>query len=116
LNGATYLDNTDGNREKKQQGDVRIISATDRAYLNTQNELELLDPALKRRIHIVKQNSRTTVIWNPWEEAAKKMSDMGENEWQKMLCAEAANILTGAVELAPAESHTIAVTISVSNL
>jgi D-hexose-6-phosphate mutarotase len=116
LNGATYLDNTDGNREKKQQGDVRIISATDSAYLNTQDELELLDPALKRCIHVAKQNSRTTVIWNPWDEAAKKMPDMGEDAWQKMLCCEAANILTDAVELAPAESHTVAVTISVSNL
>jgi glucose-6-phosphate 1-epimerase len=116
LAGATYLDNTDANSEKKQQGNVAIDAATDSAYVNNQNALEVLDPALHRRIHIAKKNSRTTVIWNPWEEAAKKMADMGEGEWQKMLCAEAANILSDAVDLAPGETHTMGATISVAPL
>jgi glucose-6-phosphate 1-epimerase len=116
LDGATYLDNTDSNREKKQQGSVTIAAATDNAYINNQNALDLLDPQLNRRIHIAKQNSRTTVIWNPWDAAAKKMSDMGEGEWRKMFCAEAANILSDAVELAPSASHTITATISLAPL
>lgn len=116
LDGAPYLDNTDSNREKQQAGDVVLNSATDRAYLNAQNALELGDPVLNRRIHIAKRNSRTTVIWNPWEEAAKKMSDMGDHEWQKMFCAEAANILSNAVELAPDETHAMSVSISVASL
>jgi glucose-6-phosphate 1-epimerase len=116
LDGASYLDNTDSNREKKQAGDVPITSPTDNAYVNTQNALELLDAVLHRRIHIAKQNSRTTVIWNPWAEAAGKMSDLGSGEWRKMLCAEAANILTDAVGLAPGESHTMTVTMTVGPL
>ncbi len=116
LDGATYLDNTDANREKKQSGDVVVSSAMDSAYVNNESAIELLDPALHRRIHIAKQNSRTTVVWNPWEEAANKMSDMGAGEWQKMLCAEAANILSDIVELAPGKNHTIGATISVGPL
>ena len=53
---------------------------------------------------------------DPWEEAANKMSDMGAGEWQKMLCAEAANIMANAVDLAPAKSHTLTVTMSVAPL
>src|SRR5271163_2321638 len=116
LDGATYLDNTDANREKKQSGDVVVSSAMDSAYVNNESAIELLDPTLHRRIHIAKQNSRTTVVWNPWEEAANKMSDMGAGEWQKMLCAEAANILSDVVELAPGKTHTITATISVGPL
>jgi len=116
LEDATYLDNTDSNREKKQQGLVTISGPTDSAYINNMVALELLDPVLNRSIHIAKQNSRTTVVWNPWEDAAKKMSDMGEGEWQKMFCAEAANILSDAVELAPGKNHTITATISVGLL
>jgi glucose-6-phosphate 1-epimerase len=116
LDGATYLDNTASNSEKKQQGDVAISAATDSAYINNTNALELLDPTLHRRVHIAKQNSRTTVVWNPWEAAANKMSDMGPGEWQKMLCAEAANILSDIVELAPAGNHTMIATISVNPL
>lgn len=116
LDGGTYLDNTDGNREKKQLGDVAITSPTDSAYVNNRNALALIDPVLNRRVRIAKQNSRTTVIWNPWDQAAKKMSDLGLDEWQKMLCAEAANILTDAVTLPPGDNHTLTVTISVSPL
>ncbi|MGA2422160.1 MAG: D-hexose-6-phosphate mutarotase [Candidatus Acidiferrum sp.] len=116
LDGATYLDNTDGNREKIQAGRVAIGAATDSAYINNENALELIDPVLKRRIHIAKKNSHTTVVWNPWDAAAAKMADLGEGEWQKMFCAEAANILVNAVTLAPGAQHTIGATTTVSAL
>jgi glucose-6-phosphate 1-epimerase len=114
LDGAMYLDNTDANHEKKQQGDVAINAATDSAYVNNKNALDLIDPVFKRRIHIAKENSHTTVIWNPWETAANKMSDMGDGEWKKMLCAEGANILANGVALNPGEHHTTAVTMTVT--
>jgi glucose-6-phosphate 1-epimerase len=116
LEGATFLDNTDGNRASPQSGDVAIAKATDRAYLNTEHALELFDTGLRRRVHIAKKNSASTVVWNPWSEAAGKMSDMGEGEWRNMFCAEAGNILANAVELAPGETHTIGVTSTVSAL
>jgi glucose-6-phosphate 1-epimerase len=114
LDQATYLDNTDANKEKKQNGDVAVSAATDSAYTDNESALELIDPVLNRRIHIAKQNSRTTVIWNPWEVAANKMSDMGADEWKKMLCAEGANILGNAVMLYPAEHHTTTVSMTVA--
>ena len=71
---------------------------------------------MKRRIRIRKENSRTTVIWNPWKEAAEKMSDMGTDEWKKMLCVEGANILSNAIKLNAGESHTTTVTMSVGKI
>jgi len=114
LDGAAYLDNTDANREKKQTGELAIARATDSAYLGSQQAIVLLDPHINRKIHITKQNSNSTVIWNPWEDAANKMPDLGAGEWQTFLCAEAANILTNAVELHPGEKHTLAATIAAS--
>ena len=116
LDNATYLDNTDANKEKTQSGDVAISAATDSAYTNNESSLDLIDPVLNRRIHIQKQNSRTTVVWNPWEAAANKMSDMGPDEWKKMLCAEGANILGNAVNLNPGTHHTTTVTMTVTSL
>jgi glucose-6-phosphate 1-epimerase len=116
LDGAAYLDNTDSNREKRQQGDIVISSPTDSAYVNTRNALQLLDPGLNRSICIAKQNSSTTVIWNPWAEGARTLSDLGEDEWPHMLCAEASNILQNAVELAPNQDYKITVTTTVSPL
>jgi glucose-6-phosphate 1-epimerase len=116
LDGVTYLDNTDSNKKKKQNGDVVISSPTDYAYMNTQNPLQLLDPVLNRSIHITKQNSDATVIWNPWAEGARALSDLGDDEWQHMVCVEGSNILENAVDLAPATDHKITVTMTVNPL
>jgi glucose-6-phosphate 1-epimerase len=115
LADADYLDNTDGNREKKQDGEVSVSKATDSAYINSEAPLEVTDPILNRRIHIQKENSLTTVVWNPWKEAAEKMADMGTDEWKKMLCVEGANILSNAIKLNPGESQTTTVTMAAEN-
>jgi len=116
LDGVTYLDNTDSNREKVQHGDVVIMSQTDRAYVNSQQTLELVDPALHRRIYIAKENSLTTVVWNPWSEGAQSMPDLENDEWQQMVCAEASNVLGLAVTLAPGQQHTMKVNTRVADL
>lgn len=115
LDGVKYLDNTDGNLEKTQQGDVVFAAPTDNAYLNTGAALELIDPSLKRAIWTEKENSATTVVWNPWRQGAAALSDLGEDEWQRMTCVEASNILGGAVELAPGEEHTLRAVIRLAN-
>jgi glucose-6-phosphate 1-epimerase len=116
LDGVTYLDNTDSNKKKKQNGDVVISSPTDNAYMNTQNPLQLIDPVLNRSIQVTKQNSDSTVIWNPWAEGARALSDLGDDEWQDMACVEGGNILENAVELAPSADHKITVTMTVNSL
>jgi glucose-6-phosphate 1-epimerase len=113
LNGATFRDNTDSNREKQQQGDVVLPKATDNAYLNTTASLELIDSAFKRRIRIVKENSCSTVVWNPWDTGAKALSDMGDDEWRQMVCVEACNILQCKVSLAAGETHAMTVNMEV---
>ena len=113
LDEVHYLDNTDSNREKVQHGDLVIASETDRAYLTSQPEIELEDPTLRRRIHITKENSHTTVVWNPWVDGARALPDLGDDEWTRMFCVEASNVLTGAVDLAPGQQHRMAANISV---
>jgi len=116
LDGAAYLDNTDANRQKTQQGDVVIAKQTDNAYLNTSSEVDLVDNELKRRILITKENSLTTVVWNPWREGARSLSDLGNEEWQHMMCVEASNVLGCAVDLAPGQQHKMQATIRIENL
>ncbi len=115
LDNVSYLDNTEGNIEKIQYGDNTFDQRIDNAYLNTETELELTDPTLNRRIHIGKQNSHNTVVWNPWAELANGMADLGE-EWPHFLCVEAANIRANAPVLQPGEQHTMTANIRVEKL
>lgn len=114
LNQVNYLDNTDGNREKVQSGDVVPAAPTDNAYLNTHGALELIDPTLHRVLVTRKENSATTVVWNPLQQGASSIADLGNDEWRKMTCVEASNILHAAVSLEPGQCHTMGATLSVT--
>ncbi len=114
LDGVTFLDNTDANRESTQQGEIVMTKPIDNAYVSTQNTLELVDPVLHRRVQIAKTNSLTTIVWNPWESGARALADLGDDEWRQFACVEASNILNHAVSLARGERHVMAATISVN--
>jgi glucose-6-phosphate 1-epimerase len=116
LDGTRFLDNTDSNKEKTQYGDLTIASQTDNAFINTQNAVDLLDPDMRRRIRLRKANSNTTVVWNPWQEGASKLQDLGEGEWKQFLCVEASNIIGAAVALAPGQEHTMSAVLSVASV
>jgi glucose-6-phosphate 1-epimerase len=107
LDTIQYLDKTDLNRRKTQQGPIVITSETDRVYLDTKGAIELEDGSLRRRIRVAKDNSFTTVVWNPWVEKAKALSDFGDAEWMQMVCIEASNVSDFAVKLAPGQQHTL---------
>ena len=116
LDGVHYLDKTDSFREKAQSGNVVIQAETDRVYLNTEHALELHDSVLQRKIIIAKQNSRNTVVWNPWKEKAHALADLGADLWKNMLCIEVANVGEFAINLAPGEQHTMTARVSVAQL
>ncbi len=77
LDHTQYLDKTDSFREKTQTGDVVIKAETDRVYLNTEKPLRMVDAVLHRKTVVTKENSRTTVIWNPFPEKAAALKDLG---------------------------------------
>jgi glucose-6-phosphate 1-epimerase len=114
LDGVTYLDNMDANREKRQVGDIVFTAQTDRAYMDTTHAVEIHDPTLRRRFRLVKENSRTTVVWNPWSTGAQSMADLGDDEWRTMACVEASNMRACAVDLGAGEQHTMKTVIQVT--
>jgi len=113
LDGIRFLDNTDSNQAKTQLGDVTIASQTDNAFINTENAVDLLDSQMRRRIRLQKANSSTTVVWNPWQEGASRLRDLGEGEWRQFLCVEASNIMGSGVTLAPEQEHTLSAVLTV---
>ena len=59
---------------------------------------------------IKKQASLSTVVWNPWQEVAEKMGDLGEDGYLKMLCVESANAMEDTVDIEAGGSHSLRVT------
>lgn len=114
LEGCGYIDKVDDSRRKVQQGPVTIAGEVDRVYVDTASECIIDDPGLKRRIHIAKSGSRSTVVWNPWAEKGAAFGDMGQDGYKHMLCIETANALNDSVTISPGVSHTLVTEFSVS--
>ena len=114
LEGTLYLDKAGGLANRTQDDTpIRFTSETDRVYLETTATCSIDDPGLQRRITVSKDNSRSTVVWNPWIAKARAMADFGDEEWRGMVCVETANVGAAAVRLAPGERHRMTVSLAV---
>jgi glucose-6-phosphate 1-epimerase len=112
LAGAAYDDKVSGVGSVLQDDEpVRFVAETDRVY-DSSARVSLLDSARKRRHVIDKTCSATSVVWNPWIEKAKRMSDFGDDEWPRMLCVETANTGPHRITLLPESRHTMTAIIS----
>lgn len=114
LGDTDYFDKTDEFKRKHQTESVLTLTGeTDRPYVATEAVIEIADPVLQRRIIVGKQNSRTTVVWNPWTELTAKLADMSPDGWIQMVCIETANALEDGIVLAPGDRHTMSALIAV---
>lgn len=113
LQGMTYLDKTDNQARKVDNEEaIRISAEVDRTYLDTQGAVEIRDVRLGRVIRVEKQNSASTVVWNPWIAKAQQMADFGNEEYRHMICVESGNVAANKIILPPGETSWLKVKIS----
>ncbi len=105
LDDTDYLDKLENFKRKVQHGPVTIDEEVDRIYLDTASDCVIEDRALKRNIVIIKCGSHSTVVWNPWQETAEKMGDLGKDGYKKMLCVESSNAAEDIVTIDPGKTH-----------
>jgi len=111
LDGCCY--DEDSAEPRLQRGPVTIGSEVDRVYFDTTSPCTIEDPGLRRRIRIAKAGSRSTVVWNPWIEKARRLQDFGDDEYLDMVCVETANTRYDPVTLPPGGEHRLSAVISV---
>jgi len=94
LETLDYLDNLQSRARVTDQGDSLSFDAEfDRVYLSTPSKVAIVDHAKHKTIVVLKDGLPDTVVWNPWKEKAKSMSDFGDEDYKRMVCVEA-----GAIE------------------
>ena len=113
LDGCTYIDTVGSPARKVQQGPVTVSEETDRIYTDTEAECVIDDPGLKRRIHVAKEGSRSTVVWNPWTDKSKRMEDFGDDEYPGMVCVETAKAEEDGETVPAGGEHRLTAVISV---
>lgn len=107
LDGCAYLDKVDEFKMKTQQGAITIDMEVDRIYSSQSKQCRIVDEVLNRVIELHSSGSKATVVWNPWQDMANKMGDLGEDGYLHMLCVENANAAKDVVELAAGATHSM---------
>lgn len=114
LGGCDYFDKVTGT-EDTQIDPLQLTGETDRIYQSV-GDVTVTDPELSRRITVSKENSHQTVVWNPWKDKARELTDLADDEWRDMVCVETANVGRSAVRLQPGEIHVMRARIGVELL
>jgi glucose-6-phosphate 1-epimerase len=113
LGGIEYVERSTRRRQTQTDPVIRFTGEVDRQYFDTASPVTVKDPAWGRTIRVSKRGSGTTVVWNPWGELAKAMSDLADDEYERFVCVESANAGENAVTVAPGATHAIEAEVTV---
>jgi len=112
LDEVEYLDKMDSLKRKRQPaGAIRITGETDRIYLETRGTCTVQDPVLGRTLTVEKENSDSTVVWNPWT-TQKLPDDFDPAEYRQMVCVESGNVKQNTLSLGAGQRSALKVVVS----
>lgn len=102
LEGCHYIDNVAGGEALEDHPEKRFYGEMDRIYAKAPSLLLRDGP---RRLGIEAHEMPDVVLWNPGPDKCSDLSDMPDDDWQRMLCVEAA-LISEPVTLGPDERWT----------
>jgi glucose-6-phosphate 1-epimerase len=100
-----YIDALDKWAIKKQDNAINIKQEVDRIYFG-KADYRILSAQETIR---VESNSNSSVIWNPWIDKSKRLSQFSDTDYLSMLCIESANAAQDSVELQAKDTHSLTV-------
>lgn len=104
LEGISYLDTLNEWKPTTDQAPVSIAGEVDRVYQNLDKPVLLSDSGFNRSIRLEAENAPDMVVWNPWQDKAKRLSNFADDAYQRMICLESAHVLGNLKTLEPGES------------
>ncbi|CAK8533800.1 unnamed protein product [Lathyrus sativus] len=93
LETLDYFDNLVNRSRFTEQADaITFDGETDRVYLSSPNKIAIIDHEKKRTFVLRKNALPDAVVWNPWNKKAKALPDLGDGDYEMMLCVNSAAI------------------------
>jgi glucose-6-phosphate 1-epimerase len=107
LDGCPYFDKAAGTPGalRQQLGAVTFTAEVDRIYTDAPAALRVQVGAGQRTLRIRSEGSRSAVVWNPGATLAAGMADLADDEYQRFVCVETANVADDAVTVPPGGEH-----------
>ncbi len=114
LEHAVFLDTLTDKKASEDQP-VTFHQSFDRIY-DSASDLEIYDPAWGRKIWLKKSESKSTIVWTPWDRFIKDFSDIPDQQVYRFAGIEFGNVRDNALSLQPGQSHRLAMEIGVDSL
>lgn len=102
LSDLNYLDNLQGLKPVKQEGDIRFHGEVDRVYESVAATQQIISTP---HLTITGENCPTAIIWNPGAENAAAMADVGKEIHQQFICVERGAAFSNSWTLESGESR-----------
>jgi D-hexose-6-phosphate mutarotase len=109
LEGINYYNKVSDSNARQGSAKLQISEETDHVYHDFEGVVGINAPG--QRLTLLRQNSRSLVVWNPWQLKARQLSHFNASDYLTMLCVETANAMHNRLNLAPGESHQLKMTI-----
>lgn len=106
-----YIDTLDNWQTHQQEGLLSFQGETDRIYQGLPSVIRLLDFGWQRQVCLKAEHSKSAIVWNPWANKARRLSQFSENAWQNMLCIETANVWDDCIQLPPGQQAQLTLTL-----
>lgn len=117
LENTPYVDSLQAGEIIEQQGAVTFTDETDRIYFAPSNndeapsasalcQQQIIESVTKKFV-LEARGSQSCIVWNPWVEKSKGLSQFNDDDYLRMLCVETANAYNDVVCLAPKQSHVL---------
>ena len=98
LSGLEYMDNLRERAIFREDREIVDVSEfIDRRYQNIPATIAINDKSNGRAILMQTKNCQDAFVWNPWQEAEKKLADLASNSYQKFVCVEPGNMKSPVV-------------------
>lgn len=94
LLGTAYIDKVlDATTNTESSSSLSITGEVDRVYQKIGQDTTTIIEDSQPRLDIVRDNLSDTVVWNPWREKAKAMSDFAPDDgFKSMVCVEVGSV------------------------
>lgn len=111
LDGCSYIDTIGEESIHTQTGAVNFPDEIDRIYQSSSDTM-IEDLVSGRKILVSKTGSNSTVVWNPGQEKGSSMDDLLNEEIDRFVCVESANVRDQSITLKAGENHILHLRIS----
>ena len=95
---------------------LKIKGEICRLYCPQKGSIEILDLDWQRKIIISKENSNSTLVWNPGAERCSQIADLKNDEFHDFLCVECNRAGEDTMLLQPEREYRISQTITTAPL